>query len=726
VALEKLCSLIMSGSFLSSDWYRVAPLKLRKRAHVQVARHVYRNSVWYVLQDLQSGKFHRLSPQSYFIVSQMDGNKTIEALWKTACEKFPEAPPSQTEIIQLISQLHNADIIIGNKRPNISEVNRRAQEENRKTIFGYFKNPLSLRIPLFDPEPFLKKLTPFANFMFSRIMGLAWLLLMLTAVIVALMFWDDLKAPRIENILSAQNIAILGISYIFIKLLHEIGHGLAVKKYGGEVREIGIMMLVFFPVPYVDASQAAFFSSKYQRIIVSAAGVIVELTVAAIALLIWTLAEGGMISAIAYNLFLIGGISTVLFNGNPLLRFDGYFVFADFIESPNLGQRSNQYFWYICQRYILDHHDAQKPVIGDREEAWLFFYALLAFLYRMFVMILISLYVASTVPVLGIAIVLWSIYTILLVPLGKGVKFLMSDPKLDTLRLRALMRSMLMVSGLVAVIGFVPFPHSTIIDAVLDSPAVDQVRVDGNGFVREVLKRNGETVERGDEIIRLYEPLLDNELTLARAELEDARIRLANVPISDVTARTAWAEQVYFFELRLEDLSRRKRNLVVTAPSTGILALPGQSALSGRMFQQGEVIGSIMHAENRLWRAAAPADRSEFIDGDAQAISMRISLFNEREFSAELVSRSPEVTTFLDSFALSTVAGGRIILDPTQERPTSLTPVTNYTFFLPQRYELDPLPVGTRATIRISHTHIPIFPRLIRTIRQTFLLYFGS
>lgn len=716
----------MAESFLSSDWYRVAPLKLRKRAHVEVARHVYRESVWYVLQDLQSGKFHRLSPQSYFILSQMDGTQAVDVLWERACDKFPEAPPSQTEIIQLISQLHNADIIIGDKRPNITEVNRRAMEETRKTTLGYVKNPLSLRIPLFDPEPVLKKLAPLANLIFSPVTGLIWVVLMIASVTVAVLSWGELQAPRIENILSAQNIAILALSYIFVKLLHEIGHGLAVKRYGGEVREIGIMMLVFFPVPYVDASQAAFFNSKYQRMIVSAAGVIVELTVAAVALLVWTQAEGGVISAVAYNLFLIGGISTLLFNGNPLLRFDGYFVFADLIESPNLGQRSNQYFWYICQRYILGHYEAQKPVVGTREEAWLFFYALLAFLYRMFVMLLISLYVASTVPVLGIAIVMWSLYTILLVPLGKGVKFLVSDPKLDTLRWKAMMKSMVLVLGIVGIIGFVPFPHSTVIDAVLDNPSGDQVRVNGNGIVQEILRRNGERVEQGDDIIHLYEPMLDNEVALSRAELEDAQLRLANVPLSDVTARAAWAEQVQFFETRLEELTQRKRDLVIKAPASGQLALPAQSSLAGRMLQQGEIIGSILHNQNRIWRAAAPADRSEFIDGDAQGFSMKIALLQEREFSVILLSRAPEVTTFLDSFALSNRAGGRIVVDPTQDRPTSLTPVTNYTFLLPHDYKIDPLPEGTRATIRISHSPIPLLPRLVRTIRKTFLLYFGS
>lgn len=181
-------------------------------------------------------------------------------------------------------------------------------------------------------------------------------------------------------------------------------------------------MLIFFPVPYVDASQSSFFTQKYQRMFVSAAGILVELAIAGAALIVWSMAEQGVVSTLAYNLFLIGGISTLVFNGNPLLRFDGYFVFADWLEIPNLGQRSNQYFWYICQRYLLGHGDARLPVISPGEEFWLFGYAVAAFLYRMFVMIIISLYVATALPIVGVAIVLWSLYTVFLVPTGKGVR----------------------------------------------------------------------------------------------------------------------------------------------------------------------------------------------------------------------------------------------------------------------------------------------------------------
>ena len=106
-----------------------------------------------------------------------------------------------------------------------------------------------------------------------------------------------------------------------MKALHELGHSYAVKRWGGEVHEIGIMFLVFMPVPYVDASESAGFQSKWQRAFVGAAGILVEIFLASLALFIWLNAEEGLVRAFAFNVMLIGGVSTLFFNGNPLLRF---------------------------------------------------------------------------------------------------------------------------------------------------------------------------------------------------------------------------------------------------------------------------------------------------------------------------------------------------------------------------------------------------------------------
>jgi len=717
----------VAESFLSPDWYRVAPLRLRRSSHVQMARHLYRGEVWHVIQDLQGGKFHRITEQSHAFFARLDGIRTVQELWEQICRLYPEDPPSQTGLIQLLSQLHNADLITGDRRANMHEIDRRAREEGRKIAFGYVKNPLSLRLPLFDPEPLLRRLVPVSMALFSPVGAALWVLLMLGAVAVAFLSWERLEAPRAESILTAANVAYLAVAYVVVKLFHELGHGLAVKRWGGEVREVGVMMLVFFPVPYVDASQASFFPGKWQRMVVSSAGILVELTIAAGALIVWSVAEQGPAATLAYNLFLIGGVSTLLFNGNPLLRFDGYFVFADWIESPNLGQRSNQYFWYMVQRHVLGHAEARPPLVGPGEAGWLMGYAVAAFVYRMVVMVIISLYVATAIPVLGVAIVLLSLYLVFVVPAAKGIRFLATDQSLDVRRGAATARLVALVGAVVAALVFVPVPHATVVDAVLEPDADTLVRAQGSGLVDAVIARNGDRVTAGAPVLRLSEPLLDLQTALAGADLEDARLRLDFLPIADANARAVWAEQVAFRLARREELGRKAEDLIIRAPSTGVLALPDQGRIVGRLVRQGDVVGSVLRPGDARWRAAVPADRAEFVDTDLQAVDVRLRITPDVAFPARIVSRSPEVTTRLDSFGLTNRGGGRLVADPTQEAPVSLDPVVTYVVeargWTPN---LGPLPAGSRAEVRLTHSPAPLAPRLWRAVRRTFLVYFGA
>lgn len=719
----------MSGAFLSPDWYRVADLRLRRRTHVQMARHVYRGQPWYVIQDLQGGKFHRITEQSHALYARMDGQRTVQDLWETVCRLYPDAPPSQTEMLQLLSQLHNADLVTGDRRPNLHEIDRRAREESRKTTMGYFKNPLSIRIPLFDPDPLLRRLQWLAMALFSPLGAAAWVMLILAAAATAFLSRARLEAPTAEMILTASNIGYLAAAYVVVKLLHELGHGLAVRRWGGEVREVGVMMLVFFPVPYVDASQAAFFPNKYQRMVVSGAGILVELAVASVALIVWALAEDGTVATLAYNFFLIGGVSTLLFNGNPLLRFDGYFVFADWIESPNLGQRSNQYFWFRFQKAILGQMQPRQPPVGPGERPWLMGYSVAAFVYRMVVMVVISLYVASAVPVIGVAIVLFSLYLVFVVPAAKGIRYLATDPGLDVNRGRAAARLAVLAAVIAAALWLVPVPHTTVADAVLDAAPDTLVRAQGGGLVEELIARNGDTVAPGDPILRLSEPLLDLETALAVADLDDARLRLEVVPIADANARALWAEQVAFRTARRDELERRARDLYLRAPAAGQLVLPDQRRLVGSLLRQGDVVGSVLRQGGERWRTAVPADRAEFVDGDLRSIRLRLNADRRIDLPVRIAARSPEVTTRLGSYGLTNRAGGRLVIDPSQQAPTSVQPVVAYVLEGTDPALLAPaglLPVGSRAEVRFVHAPAPLAPRIWRTVRQTFLLYFGT
>ncbi len=199
---------------------------------------------------------------------------------------------------------------------------------------------------------------------------------------------------------------------------------------------MGIMLLVFMPVPYVEASAAYAFRNKYHRMVVGAAGIMTELFLAAIAMVVWVLVEPGAVRSIAFNVMVISGVSTLLFNGNPLLRFDAYYVLSDFLEIPNFGTRSNQQLGYLLKRYLLGVKNNPPPARSSGEAVWLVTYSVASFFYRMFIMVVIALFVAGKFFIIGVLLAIWSIYGFLVHPTFKVAKGLMMDGEIKRKRNR--------------------------------------------------------------------------------------------------------------------------------------------------------------------------------------------------------------------------------------------------------------------------------------------------
>ncbi|MFI4998981.1 MAG: peptidase M50, partial [Reyranellales bacterium] len=382
----------MSRSLFSSSWYRVAGLKLRLRSHTTIHRQVYRGKVWHVLVDPQTGRHHGLSELSNLMVCLMDGRRTMQDIWEATGQRSRDDPPTQDETIQLLAQLHGADLLQGEFPPDFDEMAERSVKASQRRMMAQLRNPMAVRVPLFDPNRLLELTMPLFRPLFTVAGFLAWLALVLSGFVLAVLHWPELTSDVADRVLAAENVAIIICIYPVVKSLHELGHAYATKIWGGEVHEIGIMLLVFIPVLYVDASASAAFKQKHRRIVVGAAGILVEMALAAIAMIVWVQGSPGLGRSIAFNVMLIGGVSTLLFNGNPLLRFDGYYIFSDLVEIPNLGSRANAYVLYLLQRELFRIDDVETPVVEPSEAKWLLGYAVLSFLYRMLVSLGIALF----------------------------------------------------------------------------------------------------------------------------------------------------------------------------------------------------------------------------------------------------------------------------------------------------------------------------------------------
>lgn len=715
----------MAGPFLSDDWYRVAALRPRVRRQVDFHRQIFRGMVWVIVQDHQSGKFNRLTPQGHYLFGRMDGKRSLQTLWQDACARFPDAPPTQGDAIRLLSQLYQADLIAADAAPDLAELASRSHRLNRQKTLAHFRNPLALRLPLLDPNTFLERTRWLVAPIFTRWFLILWVCFMLLALVLVVFNWPALSQSAGDQILAGSNIALILCAYPLVKGLHELGHAYATKWWGGEVREVGLMLLIFMPVPYVDASQATAFGSKWQRIAVGAAGILVELTLAGMALLFWLNAEPGIARAFAYNVMLIGGVSTLLFNGNPLLRFDGYFILSDLLEIPNMGPRANKYFWYLCQRHLLFNKNAENPASSGSEAPWLVTYAVASFVYRLMIMIAISLFIASRFFVFGLLLAALSIFSALVYPIAKGVYFVLFSPSLGRTRGKGLLVSMgLLLVALLALFA-VPMPYTTVASGVIwpDTRAV--LRSEAEGFVASVDVGLGQSVGAGAPVLHLVDPILAARISVAASSLRQLELEAQAASLLDRVQASILREQVAFARQELTDLQLTEANLILRAPDGGQIFLPNIEDLVGRLVRKGEAVGYVWPVAPPTVRVAVGQSQAELVRNRTQQVDFVLQRDRGHAYPAVLAGSVPEGSMILPSKALATSAGGDIVSDPND--PKGLRAIESlFQFEIAPVSGLTGAMIGERAIVRFDHGAEPYGYRVLRGLRQLFLRHFSQ
>lgn len=710
----------MARTLFSSAWYRVADFRPRLRPHTAIHRHVFRGHVWHVLQDHQTGRFHRLSPIANLMLCLMDGRRTMRDIWEAAGQRVRNDPPTQDEAIHLLSQLHSSDLLQGEIPPDFTEMAERSERAETRQLMMRLKNPLALRIPLFDPNRMLDATLPIIRPLFTWFGFAAWLALIVTGFVLAVLHWPELTTNVADRVLATENVALILFVYPVVKSLHELGHAYATKVWGGEVHEIGIMLLVFIPVLYVDASASAAFAQKRRRVVVGAAGILVEMALAAIAIFVWLYGSPGLARAVAFNVMLIGGVSTLLFNGNPLLRFDGYYIFSDLLEIPNLATRANGYFFYLVQKHLFKIRDIESPILAPGEAKWLFAYAVLSCVYRMFVSFGIALFLSTRMFIVGVVMALWALASIAIFPVFKGLRYLATNARLRGQRRRAIT----IVGGAFAVVAgllfAVPLPYATIVEGVVIVPDQAEVRAKTEGFISAVLTRPGADAPARQPLVAVEDPTLDARIAVLEAQLEETRYRLDAVRQVDRVQVEMFEEQAGHLAERLEALRGRKRDLIVNSELAGQFVMPRADDMIGRYVKRGELLGYVIASGNPMVRVLAPQSDVDLIRQQTTRVEARLVEDPVRPIEARVSREVPAAQQDVPSLALTTRGGGTIALDPSK----SQRPQTLFSQFQLDVELIDPprkRTQGSRVYVRFLHGDEALAWRGLRALRQFFL-----
>ena len=711
----------MSGSLFSQSWYRVAELKPQLRSHARIHRQIYRDEVWYVLQDDIGGKYSRLSPEAMVIVEIMDGEHSMQAIWERACELLGDDMPTQDELIQLLGQLYQFNLMRSDGMPDIVDLHRRFKKDKRTKLLQYVKSPMSLKLPLFDPERFLNKTAWVGRLLYHPISGIIWLSTILLACLSVGIYWEPLTENFTDQAFSTGNFLIIALIYPFVKLVHEFGHAYAIKRWDGEVHELGLMFLVFIPVPYVDASSSVVFRSKYQRMLVAGSGIMVEAFLASVALLLWVGAEPGLFRAVLFNIMLIGGVSTILFNGNPLLRFDAYYVLSDWLEIPNLGSRSNSYVGYWIRRYVMRIKDEFSPSNSRKESVWLFSYSIASFIYRMIVMVAIAVFVATNLFVVGVLLAIWSLYMALGAPLVKLLRYIWQDMLMVRYRTRVFSTIAAFLSLLVFGLA-VPLPKFTMVQGVFWAPEDSQVTAGANCTVSRLVQSEG-VIRRGEVIALCESEEVRTDALVTHLRLNELLTRHRIAVAKDPTEARILKDEIQRTEVELSIARENLESLEIKAPASGVLFLETPQDLVGSFVQRGVYLGYIQTDNTAVVRAVVSQDDVSDVRHDLLDVKARRAEQIGDELSGVVLREVPAASKGIPSLALSVKGGGDVVLDLSSR--SELQAIDNwFQFDIAIPSETSPR-IGEKVYVRFEHSPVSLGERVYLSVRRAFLRQFS-
>ena len=710
-------------ALLAPYWFRVAALRPRLRSHVRLHRHEYRSQVWHVFEDRASGRHHRFNAQAWGVIGLFDGQRSLEEIWALLSHEVTDATPTQADIVKLLGQLHAADLLLGDVTPDTAELFERRGKHERRQWLGRFANPISMRFPLLDPDWLLERLTRVLRPLGGRTFVVAWLLVVLPAVLMLPSHWRELTHNFSDQWLASGHLLMLALLFPLVKIAHELAHGLACKWHGGEVHEAGLLLLAFYPVPYVDVSHSAAFASKWQRALVGAAGMLVELFIAALAFYAWLMLEPGIARGIAHGVAVLASVTTLFFNANPLLRYDGYYILSDLIEIPNLGPRARQYSLERVEQRVFGVVPDDPMPVSPGERRWFLAYQPLSAAYRLTVSLGIALFVSQRFFFIGVALALVSLAQGFVWPAVKGAHALLTAPRFAARGPRV--SSVLAIATVLAamMLFVLPLPYHTQAEGVLWLPERAIVRASTAGFVQRVLAEPGQALQAGQAVVLTVEPALAAKVQAQAAKVEE----------TEAQVDAAWSVSQAHAQQLLKDLEREQAGLArlqdeaaqltLRAGAAGTLLMDHAADLPGRWLRKGEVVGYLRTGDAPLVRVVVPQSDVDTVKLTTDQVEVRLPQALERIWPATMVRGVPAASRQLPSAVLGSHGGGQAVTDPQDEQGLrTLESVFEFELRLPADVPHEFL--GSHVQVRFEHPAEPIGLRAWRALRRAFLSSF--
>ncbi len=572
------------------------------RPDLVLRRHVYQEQGSWAIQEPLAPAYFRLNDEEFAILELLDGQSSLDEIRERFLRRYPHSSLSVEELWDFIGRVHQDNLVISSAPDQADQLRRRRRERTRKRLLGQMSNVLALRFRGFDPRRLLTWLYPKVRWLFSPVAVAASLALGVAALLLLLVQIDVFyrRLPAFHEFFGVSNVLWLILALVVSKILHELGHGLTCRHFGGDCHEMGLMLLIFTPCLYCNVSDSSMLPSKWQRMAIGAAGMYVELVLASICTFVWWFSEPGFLNHLCLYVMFVCSVSTVLFNGNPLLRYDGYYILADWLEIPNLRQKSSAILQRTAAWWCLGLKPPADRTLPPWRRGWFVVYGVASGVYRWLIMALILWFLWQVLKpyrlqVVGQLIAGVALGGLIVMPLWRLGKFFYVPGRWEEVKRPRLTISLGVLALLVAGATIVPLPHRVVCPLEIKAHDSTAVYIDVAGSLRALYVRPGDPVKAGDPLAELENVDLELEISQLEDQHEQQAIQLATLTRQRFVDSQALgqipqiAEALESTRQQLEKRRADRARLKLSAPVSGWILPP--PAIEEKEPEAGHLLG---------------------------------------------------------------------------------------------------------------------------------------
>ncbi len=727
------------------------PLRLKMRSDLIVRRHRYQGQSYWVIKDPCALRYFRLLDQEHAVLEMLDGEASLDDLKARFERRFPTQSTSTGDLQRYIATLHENCLAVAETAGQGQKLQQRATTQRRRKLTSSALNLLSFRFRGFDPRGVLDVLHPRVRWAFHPLAVTAVLLGALVSAGFVLGQFDEFRArlPHLQEFFTPYSMFWLIASLGVVRVFHEFGHALACRHFGAECHEMGVMLLLLTPCLYCNVSDAAMLPNKWHRAAIGAAGMYVELALASLAALVWWNTQPGPLHQIALSTMVVCSISTLAFNANPLMRFDGYYIAADLWEVPGLARRGRDALVGGLLELFVGYQPPRKRLVPERRPLLLACYGLGALAYRVAMLgslAWVSYRLAKPHGLQNLVMLGGLVMVVgMLTPVARrGAKFWFAPGRWKSLNPDRVVVTCIgaAIAALLALL--VPWPYEIVCPVEIQAHGAEAVVVSAAGTLAETFVQPGEAVKQGQPLARLENTELEMQLAEVSRQYEAASLRLQTLERqrSEGQADAALAlgavrEEQQRLWRDLEQKTAERQRLVLRAPLDGVVfPAPSRKAAGDAKDTLPEWTGAPLDPENRGCRLRSgdvlcqvgPAERFEALLAVDQSVvdfvrpGARVEVRLDAAPGAALRGQIDQISQGeLESAttAMSARHGGEVLTragDQGQE-----TPWLTYFQATAPLDTTDPLlRPGLRGAARVQAGYQTLVQRLVRTAQGTF------